>query len=571
MEISFPSVGSYSLLCVLILAAFPSFLMIDRPNINSIAAASSGSKTTNDRVQEDFFPERKGSQPASDNDSNNSHRGFELNDTALASLPKNRIRNRHGLRSPSTVGKNYVLDTNVLLHDPGSIYQFADNHVCIPFEVLCELDRFKNEQSERGANARRVHRDLARMFSSQPKSAIRGIPTPAGGTIRLVICRPEDRRIRRVTQRMRDLLPDIEAADHRILLCVAAVRQVNHCPVALVTKDLNLQLKAHALGLACDDYLNDKVIGGESMEPSPRTLEVESAEMQRFASRGSLDIEASRAEGVSVNDHLLLSAGGKRTMPARFTPDQKLSRLRIPEVIRVNKGTPIRPLNLGQRCFLDALLNPEISLVTCFGQAGTGKTLLAVAAALHSTLDGQYNGVTVSRPVVPLGDTLGYLPGSLDEKLDPWLKPIFDALEFVLAPREGQANRKPRKNSSSESRSAPGVTAQKPYQGFIDSGMIEIEALCYIRGRSIPKRYFILDEAQQLTPLEAKTIVTRMAEGSKLVMVGDPEQIDNPYVDQLSNGLVHTRDRLRSEPCAAHVTLERGERSALADAAARLM
>ena len=202
----------------------------------------------------------------------------------------------------------------------------------------------------------------------------------------------------------------------------------------------------------------------------------------------------------------------------------------------------------------------------------SGKTLLAVASALHATFEGTYAGVTVSRPVVPLGDTLGFLPGSLDEKLHPWLKPIFDALEYLTTPPDAADRaKKPRKMTTSGHAITQGGLPQKPYQPFLDSGLIEVEALCYIRGRSIPNRFFILDEAQQLTPLEAKTIVTRMARGSKLVMVGDPAQIDNPYVDRRSNGLVYTRDRLEHQTFTAHVTLERGERSDLAEAGARLM
>jgi PhoH-like ATPase len=301
-------------------------------------------------------------------------------------------------------------------------------------------------------------------------------------------------------------------------------------------------------------------------------VEIKPNDLQRFASTGGLDLPP-HVRRISPNEYVLLKAGDKRTMPARMGVDGAFHKLNIPEQIRIQRGAPLRPLNLGQQCFLDALLNPEISLVTCYGQAGTGKTLLAVASALHLTFDGVYNGVTVSRPVIPMGDTLGFLPGSLEEKLDPWLKPVYDALEFLLTPEQGTAKRKqaqrPQRKGGPDFPSAGG--GKRSYDPFLESGLIEIEALCYIRGRSIPNRFFILDEAQQLTPLEAKTIVTRMARGSKLVLVGDPAQIDNPYVDRLSNGLVYTRDRLRDEACSTHVTLERGERSQLAEAAARKM
>lgn len=476
-----------------------------------------------------------------------------------------------GLKAPSAVGKNFILDTNVLLHDPDCIDRFVDNHVCIPIEVLCELDRFKNEQSERGANARNIHRKLAELFSSHPELATKGIPTAGGGTVRLVNCNPDDRRAQRAVALFREVLTSLDSPDHRLLLCTRVVGDVNPAPAVLVTKDLNLQLKAHALGVPCDDYLNDKVENDSAKSHRIEPLEVEPSELQRFASSGELSLASRHLRDLSRNDYVLLKAGEKRTMPARVVGANQFTRLRIPDSIRIQKGASIRPLNLGQQCFLDALFNPDISLVTCYGQAGTGKTLLAVASALSATMAGDYAGVTVSRPVVPLGETLGFLPGALDEKLHPWLKPIFDALEFLLTPPErSERARKPRKAANTNPLTA-GTGPQKPYQPFLDSGLIEVEALCYIRGRSIPNRFFILDEAQQLTPLEAKTIVTRMARGSKLVMVGDPEQIDNPYVDRRSNGLVYTRERLRGQACSAHVTLERGERSPLAEAGARLM
>ncbi len=488
-----------------------------------------------------------------------------------------------GLKAPSPVGKNFVLDTNVLLHDPECLRRFADNHVCIPLEVLGELDRFKGEQTERGANARAVHRTLAELFSAHPEDSARGIPTQDGGSIRLVTCSASDRRVATARERLALVLADSDKPDHRILLCARVLGKVNPAPVVLVTKDLNLRLKALALGIPCEDYASDKVGEDATGERRLRVVEVAANELQRFASSGTLSLEGRVPAELARNEYVLLETGEHRRMPARHTGKGTFIRLRLPESIRIQKGTPIRPLNVGQQCFLDALLDPTISLVTCYGQAGTGKTLLAVASALHLTLAGDYAGVTVSRPVIPLGDTLGFLPGSLDEKLSPWLKPIFDALEFILSqpPAPEQAGKRPQTPKPKGKAKRPSRPAEpptlargpvpKPYQRFLDTGLVEIEALCYIRGRSIPKRFFILDEAQQLTPLEAKTIVTRMAQGSKLILVGDPAQIDNPYVDRRSNGLVYTREKLKNQPCAAHVTLERGERSPLAEAGARLM
>jgi PhoH-like ATPase len=295
---------------------------------------------------------------------------------------------------------------------------------------------------------------------------------------------------------------------------------------------------------------------------------VDPGELQRFASSGHLEIGEDRIQGVAVNEYILLGSGEKQTIPARFAADGNFVRLNFPEVLKIPDGQSLKPLNLGQRCLIDALLNPEISLVTCYGHAGTGKTLVAVAAGLHEMFNRRYNGITVSRPVVSMGDQLGFLPGSLDEKMRPWLQPIHDALDLLMRPSTPLG---PRRKQQKPSNQQPGGLVKKPYELLMEQGILEIEALCYIRGRSIPNRFFILDEAQQLTPQEAKTIVTRMSKDSKLVLVGDPAQIDNPYVDSRSNGLVYTRNRLKGQPFVAHVALNRGERSELAEAGAQLM
>lgn len=498
--------------------------------------------------------------------------------------------NRAGLKAPSPVGKNFVLDTNVLLHDPDCIRHFEENHVCIPFDVLRELDKFKQEPSERGSNARQVHRALTQIFTEHPEAATQGVMTAGGGTIRLVLCQPETAPARRARQKLQALLPEPLSTDHQLLMCAEMLRAVNPGPVILVTKDLNLRLKAMALGLACEDYETDKVCETRVEGPGVRALELDPHDLQRFASTSGEFCLPELGQGLEINEYVLLSAAAGRAVPARHEGGGKFCRLRVPESLRVRDGAAIRPLNLGQQCLLDALLNPRISLVTCFGQAGTGKTLLAVASALQAVMAGEYAGLTVSRPIVAMGETLGFLPGSLEEKLHPWLKPIYDALEFILMPPHG-ADRGQAQAAKGRKAGGPPQQAQgkakagrqpqapaplpqaglKCYQPYLDSGMIEIEALCYIRGRSIPNRFFILDEAQQITPHEAKTIVTRMARGSKLVLAGDPAQIDNPFVDRRSNGLVYTREKMRSQACSAHITLNRGERSELAEMAARLM
>lgn len=475
-----------------------------------------------------------------------------------------------GIKAPNQKAKNFVLDTNVLLHDPGCLGRFADNHVCIPADVLSELDKFKNEQSERGANARQVHRKLTEIFGTS-QEVTKGVVTDGGGTVRLVIYDPtfcmENSEV--LAQFLR-VFPDRERIDHRILAATLLLAEHNSSPVVLVTKDLNMQLKARAVHINCQDYLNDKVDPSEVSNYDMKCVEVDPSELQRFASGGFLEMEHERRQGVVLNQYVLLQAGEKQTMPARLDAEGVFVRLQVPDALRIPDGHNLKPLNLGQKCLIDALLNPDISLVTCYGQAGTGKTLVAVAAGLSEMFSRQYNGITISRPVVAMGDSIGFLPGDLGDKMRPWLQPIYDALELLLSPPANHQQGPRRKQAKKDAENKTSENT-KPWEALIEQGVIEIEALCYIRGRSIPNRFFVLDEAQQLTPLEAKTIVTRMSRGSKLIMVGDPAQIDNPYVDSRSNGLVYTRNRLKGQPFTAHVSLSRGERSPLAEAGAQLM
>ena len=478
-------------------------------------------------------------------------------------LTKTKAR-EFGFVAPSEHGKNFVLDTNVLLHDPGCIDRFADNHVCLPADVLSELDRFKNEQSERGANARQVHRNLTALFSNG-QSPTTGVATSGGGSIRLVVFDPN--LCGKTTERMQQffrVFPDRSRADHRILAAALLVAEFNSPPVVVVTKDLNMQLKAKAVGIECDDYLNDKVDPQEVSNYDLRRIEIDANDLQRFASSGSVEIPEA-LDSVATNQYVLLEAGPKQTMPARLNERNEFVRLAIPESIRISGGTNLKPLNLGQKCLIDALLNPDISLVTCYGQAGTGKTLVAIAAGLSEVFARNYNGLTISRPVVAMGEQMGFLPGTLEEKMRPWLQPVYDALDLLMVP---PATKGPKRK---QAKPETAQSTNKPYDQLIEQGVIEVEALAYIRGRSIPNRFFVLDEAQQLTPQEAKTIVTRMSRGSKLVLVGDPAQIDNPYVDSRSNGLVYTRKRLKGQPFVAHVSLSRGERSPLAEAGAQMM
>lgn len=490
-----------------------------------------------------------------------------------------------------------MLDTNVLLHDPQSIYKFEDNNLAIPVEVLEELDAIKGEQStERGRNARRVHRILQELLPDS-RSMHEGVKLPNGGTLSIII-NPylvEGGRSSPAMDRLRAILPDLAKKDNRIIAAALFVQEQFPPPTILVTKDVNVQLKARAVGLESEDYLNDKVPEVDE-EASYHEVAVNLYELQRFCSEGEFDIGPDAAKPLYLNEYLLLRSDEGKTMPARYYGDGIVRRLKIPDFVKAPGGITIRARNLEQQFFLDALLDDSIHMLTCFGKAGTGKTLLSIAGALHQTHDDQskYDGVSISRPVIALGKDIGFLPGTLEEKMKPWLQPYYDALE-VLIPSKPQkepqfaakkvSKKKHKKHDdrfyAAMAATPPAHTSSggghntlpliKPYERLLKSGLVEIEALAFIRGRSIARRFFILDEAQQLTPHEVKTVITRISEGSKIVLIGDPAQIDNPYVDSRSNGLVYCHNRMKGQAVAAHVKLTKGERSKLAELAADLL
>jgi PhoH-like ATPase len=489
--------------------------------------------------------------------------------------------------------KTYVLDTNVLLHDPQSIFKFEDNNLAIPVEVLEELDAIKSEQStERGRNARRVHRILQELLPDS-RSMHEGVKLPNGGTLSVIINRylVENNWSSPAMQRLRAVLSDFTKKDNRIIASALFVQETFPPPTILVTKDVNVQLKARAVGLEAQDYLNDKVPEADTDEGDYQTIALDVYEMQRFCSEGELELAADVAAKLYLNEYCLLMTPEGKTMPGRYYGNGLMRRLHLPDFVKAPGGIPIRPRNLEQQFFVDALMDDSISLVTCFGKAGTGKTLLSTACALYQTTseNSLYDGLSISRPVIALGKDIGFLPGTLEEKMKPWLQPYHDALE-VLMPSKPQkepqfASKKTGKKKKKRddvmallSSPAPthagngnGLPPMKPYERLIKSGVVEIEALCFIRGRSIARRFFILDEAQQLTPHEVKTVITRISESSKLVLIGDPAQIDNPYVDSRSNGLVYCHNRMKGHALAAHVKLSKGERSKLAELAADLL
>ncbi len=460
---------------------------------------------------------------------------------------------------PIRMKKNYVLDTNILLHDPYAIFRFDDNNVIIPIYVIEEVDQFKREGSERGRNARHVVRLLDEL-REQGGSLSKGVTIKSGGTLTVKVPtkRPE--------------LPsaiDKAAMDNAILQTAFDVReQDGGRPTVFVTMDTNLRIRADALGMVAETYENQRV-EPQRVETGVMEIEVSADEIDSFFQEGKLTppphlIPPERGEHrerernkdsapvyLSANICVLLRdrASSSHTALGRYDATKKeIVALRTPREGVVG----VRPRNKEQSHALDLLLDENIRLVTLVGKAGTGKTLLALAAGLKRTVeDGMYTRMLVSRPVMPLGRDIGFLPGDVDEKLNPWMQPIFDNLEFLF---------------SSGTRKGP-----RAYAELLDSGQLQVEPLTYIRGRSLPQQYIIVDEAQNLTPHEVKTIITRSGDGTKIVLTGDPGQIDNPYVDSASNGLSVAADRFRGEKVAAHIVLTRGERSELAELAANLL
>ncbi len=435
--------------------------------------------------------------------------------------------------------KNYLLDTNVLLHDPNALVSFQDNHVLIPIEVIEEIDRFKRESSELGRNARTVSRMLDEWRSRGHLSD--GIRLPGGGTVRIVFERPAPASNGNGAA--------VRSVDNRILSRALSVRSAEpDLPLVVVTKDINLRLKADTLGLTAEDYETDRVQLSELYSGIVEKV-VPPEALAAFKANGGMPLPEDARYSPNEYFTLVDATHPKRSLLARADATAR----RLMPLVDSREGVwGIRPRNREQHFAFDALLDDRIRLVTLMGKAGTGKTLLALAAGLRrTTVDRDFRRVLVARPTVSMGREIGFLPGSLEEKLAPWMQPIHDALELLSDLNMGQESR----------RSAD----------LMRNGTIVVEALSYIRGRSIPHQYMIIDEAQNLTPLEVKTILTRVGPGTKIVFTGDPWQIDNPYVDASSNGFVYLVDRFRGQPLAAHVHLEKGERSELAELAANLL
>ncbi len=434
--------------------------------------------------------------------------------------------------------KNYILDTNVLLHDPHSLLCFKDNAVLIPIEVIEEVDRFKRESTELGQNARTVSRSLDALRAKGHLN--KGVRLENGGKLRIIFHGRGDDP---------DSVFGNNSVDNRILNLALAIQKAEpKIPAILVSKDVNLRLKADIVGLEAEDYESDRVPLTD-LYTGMFDLNIPADKMARFRAEGELDLNGHGKFSPNEFCTLTEETNPKRTALAKV--DQAAAKL-VP-ILDCREGIwGIKPRNREQHFAFDALLDDRIKLVTLMGKAGTGKTLLAMAAGLKRTvMDREFRRLIVARPTVPVGREIGFLPGTLEEKLNPWMQPIHDALELLSDLNMGTDHRRS--------------------TDLMRSGTIVVEALSYIRGRSIAHQFMVIDEAQNLTPLEVKTIITRVGQGTKIIFTGDPYQIDNPYVDSTSNGFNYIVSKFRHQSISAHIELQKGERSELAELAANLL
>jgi PhoH-like ATPase len=419
------------------------------------------------------------------------------------------------------------------------MFAFGDNHVVIPIYVIDEIDNFKKDLSDLGRNARQVARQLDDLRVNGCLSA--PVKTESGGTLSVALGHRSPLNSPGDSRKM----------DNLILEVALEVRDKDvNVVTTLVTKDVNMRVRGDALGLITSDY-DEQNVRIEELYAGSKEIEINGGMIDEFYSEGSVHLEDE--EELSPNQYLLLRNQDNQgqTALARYDDNKGCA---VP-VRKLREGVwGIRPRNKEQHYALDLLLNDDIKLVTLVGKAGTGKTLLALAAGLHKCLEDQtFHKLLVSRPIFPLGRDIGFLPGDINEKLNPWMQPIYDNIELLLGLNQGDKK---------EGRS---------YAELFEMGYVNIEPLTYIRGRSLPSVYMVVDEAQNLTPHEVKTIITRAGEGTKIVLTGDPYQIDNPYIDASNNGLTTLVEKFRKEGIAGHISLEKGERSKLAELATQVL
>lgn len=454
--------------------------------------------------------------------------------------------------------KHFVLDTNVLLHNAASIYKFDDNHVVIPFAVLEELDKIKKGNDDVARNGRQVSRELDKL-RQKGRLADGVLWNSRGGTIRVEFA--NETRPHWIAE---------NTPDNRIIAVAWHLKEQGK-RVVLITKDINVRLRSDALGIQTEDFEAERV-DVDHLYAGYKALAVPDAVIDQLYSEKQLALS-------EVREHLIETLTDGSTVPVELHANQYVQlrgaldeshtglarRLADTDHLIPVHGPRkavygIMARNVQQTMALDLLLDDEVKLITLLGSAGTGKTLLAIAAGMTKVLTEQrYDKLLVARPIMPMGRDIGYLPGDKNEKLSAWMQPIFDNLSYLMSTR------------GAGSQHADSLHAEQRIAQLMSAGQLVLEPLTYIRGRSIPHQFIIVDEAQNLTPHEVKTIISRVGEGTKIVLTGDVGQIDNPYLDASSNGLAYTVERLKGQPGVGHITLARSERSELASLAASLL
>ena len=431
--------------------------------------------------------------------------------------------------------KVFVLDTNVFLHDPEAILKFQNSNIVIPLVVLEELDKLKRFSDELGKNARQVIRFIEGLQGSIFKGAL----LENGSFLSIFI---DDKK-----EEVKGFPLSLEQKKHRILFAAYRIKQQGYEVVIMISKDFVLRIKAESIGIEAQDYENLKE-SLDTLYSGYRKLEVEKRQIDELMTRGHLELSE---EKFLPNEFCRFTYKEESTVLGKYNGKKE----RMERLSAQNEEVwGVRPLNDKQRCAMNLLLSDEIKLVTLVGQAGTGKTLIALTAGLRKVFDeGVYGRILVSRPIMPLGKDIGYLPGTKEEKIYHWMQPIYDNLEFIC-----------------ESISGIEKTPETK-QWIMESEKIEMEAVTFIRGRSLANTYIIIDEAQNLTPHEIKAIISRAGKGTKVILTGDPTQIDNPYLNKNSNGLTYVIEKFKSHGIYGHMLFSKTERSQLAALAAKIL
>ena len=443
--------------------------------------------------------------------------------------------------------KIFILDTNVLIHDPEAMFSFDDNDVYLPIYVIEEIDKLKEYNDRVGKSARETSRNIEKLRKEEKNSnlsLLEGLKNSTGGTFRIVLGENDSVNI-----------PDSlnkNLTDNKIIGQALRIKNENKKrKVILVSKDMNVRIKANVLGMETVDYVKDQIDINQLYE-GWKEIEISNDLFSLVEKAPIINWDLVLKEEPKANELIRFKNSNKEILTIYKKEREKLEK----QVFADTKVWGVFARNTEQKQAMELLMDERIKLVTLVGKAGTGKTLLAIATALEQVVERKlYKKIFIARPVVPMGNDIGFLPGTEKEKMQPWMLPIYDNIEF-LASNKGQT-------SLNE--------AEKVVVGLESLGLLKVEPLTYIRGRSIPQGFIIIDEAQNLTPHEVKTIITRVGKDTKIVFTGDPDQIDNPYLDANSNGLAYIAERMKNEILVGHIRLVKGERSEISELASRLL